>query len=208
MIAAARQHRRMSPPIHILPMRGALRPATLQLQLEPNQHPYVPPIAQVLNRAQRKADVREMVILRERTVVGYFQLNLSPRETAHYCSGPGSCGLEAMMVDRRLQAQGIGHAALVQLPDLVELHLPAYDRIYLTVNASNRPAQKLYLRCGFVDSGAVYEGAPSGAQHIYVLQLSPARARSRESAGSGSTVAARHESAKDPFTPQQCRRQR
>lgn len=128
-------------------------------------------MAQVLSRARRKADVREMVILRGRAAVGYFQFNLCAREIAHYCAGPTSCGLEAMMVDRRVQAQGIGYGALCQLPEVLRAHLPHHDQIRLTVNISNRPAQKLYVRCGFVDTGAVYEGAPSGPQHVYSLSI-------------------------------------
>lgn len=156
-------------------MDPALRSACARLQLAPDQHPYVPPMAQVLARALRKADVREMVILRGAVVAGYFQFNLCASETAHYCSGAASCGLEAMMVDRRVQAQGIGYGALRQLPETLRRHVPRRNQIRLTVNFSNRPAQKLYARCGFVDTGAVFEGAPSGPQHIYSLMIAAQR---------------------------------
>ncbi len=38
----------------------------------------------------------------------------------------------------------------------------------------NRPAQKLYRRCGFEDTGLVYAGASSGPQHIYALRFAVA----------------------------------
>ena len=177
MFVTPSQHSAMSMPIRIRELDPQLRKKVAALRLAPHQHPYVPPMRQVLARARRKASAREFAILREDVVVGYFQLNLSASETAHYCDGPGSCGLEAMMVDLRMQGQGIGFAALVQLPQLVEANLPEHDRVCLTVNLSNRPAQKLYLRCGFADTGVIYHGAPSGPQHVYALLLPPARDR-------------------------------
>lgn len=162
----------MSTAIRIEPMTRKLRNACIDLRLAPHQHPYVPPMDDVLARARRKRDVQEFCILRDAVLVGYFQLNLNAAETAHYCSGARCCGLEAMMIDRRVQGQGIGLAALRQLPDLVRRVLPEHDRVNLTVNFSNRPAQKLYAACGFVDTGDVYSGAASGPQHIYSLSLS------------------------------------
>lgn len=155
--------------IHIEAMSPAMRKACARFRLSPHQHPYVPPMPDVLARARRKSDVREFCILDDARPVGYFQLNLCERETAHYCSGPRCVGLEAMMVHRPLQGQGIGAAALRQLGELVRQYLPAFERVNLTVNFSNLPGQKLYRRCGFVDTGAVYDGAASGPQHIYTL---------------------------------------
>ena len=86
------------------------------------------------------------------------------------------------MVDRRMQAKGIGYQALTQLPALVAEYLPEFHQVNLTVNFSNRPAQKLYRRCGFEDTGLVYAGASSGPQHIYALRVAVApvvRARRR-----------------------------
>lgn len=172
----------MTPDVEVRIMEPAERAQVKALELEPDQHPYVPPMDQVLSRALRKADVREFVILRGLEVVGYFQLNLSAGETAHYCGDDGVCGLEAMMIERRLQGRGIGHQALLRLPTLAAQHAPGFHQVNLTVNFSNRPAQKLYRRCGFEDTGLVYAGASSGPQHIYALRFAVApvvRARRR-----------------------------
>ena len=166
----------MESTIAVRAMDPSLRRQVLGLELHPQQHPYVPPMDEVLARARRKSNVREFVIVRDGEAVGYFQLNLSAGETAHYCREDGVCGLEAMMVDRRLQGQGIGYQALIQLPALMAKVLPDYHQVNLTVNFSNRPAQKLYRRCGFEDTGLVFSGARSGPQHIYALKVAVAPA--------------------------------
>lgn len=157
--------------IQLIRLPEHLRPAVAALELEESQHGYVPPMDQVLARARQKQSVCEFAVLRDNLLVGYFQLNFSRRETAHYCPEWDDCGLEAMAVDRRLQGQGIGAAALRKLPSLMRRAFPDYRRVNLTVNMDNDPAIKAYGRAGFVDTGRFYHGARSGPQHIFSLLI-------------------------------------
>ncbi|MCB1739264.1 MAG: GNAT family N-acetyltransferase [Gammaproteobacteria bacterium] len=161
--------------LRIQPLAGErLRAEVARMRLAPHQHAYVSELDKVLMRRWWKADTTEYVACLDARVVGYFQLNFCPRETAHYISSPTAIGFEAFAIDLDWQGMGVGRRVLRALPDLVRARHPDYDRLNLTVNEDNLPGIRAYLATGFVDTGLRYLGGRSGPQHIFTLALAPA----------------------------------
>jgi len=153
-----------------VPFLGRRRLARLTIRSD--QERFLPPMKRILRRFYSKRKAVEFVIEFDGIPVGYFQFNLSERETSHYAAGEDACGLEAMCVDARWQSRGIAVAALQELPRLARWACPEVRRINLTVDCENLRAISVYERAGFRQTGEVIELPGQDAQFVMSLQLS------------------------------------
>jgi ribosomal protein S18 acetylase RimI-like enzyme len=103
-------------------------------------------------------------------VVGFFQLDT--RSVPGAPAAADIIGLRALAIDRRAQGQGVGTAAMAQLPAYVRERFPRRRFVMLTVNTDNPAAIALYRHAGFVDAGTgLYHGGRSGPQQVLMLDL-------------------------------------
>ncbi len=110
------------------------------------------------------------VIMRSGQVVGYFKIDKSYFDNYDFCP-QHALGLRSVVVDQAFQGQGIGLAAMKNLPTYLAELYPEYRAVYLTVNVKNITAKNCYLAAGFEDLKQLYLGGSAGPQHIMVMVL-------------------------------------
>lgn len=105
------------------------------------------------------------LMIHDNQLVGYFVL--------HENNGPLEIGshdkallIRSLGVDRRHQRKGYAYQGMKQLPDFVRRHFPQVTELVLLVNLTNLPAQGLYQKVGFTDTGIRRKGR-SGMQALY-----------------------------------------
>lgn len=108
-----------------------------------------------------------IVILSENEPVGFFLLHSTER-VQEYSDNPNSMLLTALSVNHAKQGKGYAKEAMLLLSDFVKSEFPDCNEIVLAVNHKNIPAQQLYLRVGFKDTGRRKIG-PIGEQLIMNL---------------------------------------
>ncbi|WP_035125980.1 GNAT family N-acetyltransferase [Conexibacter woesei] len=156
--------------ITLSPLTPELRDAALRITVAPEQVRFGGTPASSIPVADRESARESVVILRDGTPVGYFQLDT--RSVPGAPAGAHILGLRALVIDRALQGQGVGRAAMLALPDYVRARFPGRTAVLLTVNADNPPAIALYAATGFVDAGVgIYEGGHAGPQHVLRLDV-------------------------------------
>lgn len=107
----------------------------------------------VIEKVKRDHDRVPVMIMNDDQLAGFFCLHLH--------QGPleiGGCAdsdvlLRALSIDERFRGQGISLAAMKLVPAFVKAHFPYVTRIILAVNYRNIPAQHLYQKTGFQDTG-------------------------------------------------------
>jgi GNAT superfamily N-acetyltransferase len=103
-------------------------------------------------------------------VVGFLVIDQG-FAAAHAFARPGEPGLRSVLIDAARQGEGIGTAAMAGLRGLMAADYPAAESLVLTVNEANPGARAVYLKAGFVDTGALWLGGRSGPQNILRLML-------------------------------------
>ncbi len=86
-------------------------------------------------------------------MVGFFALTYEPNSVDRYL-------LMHFLIDRRHQRRGYGMGALHALVALLRERFPTCESVSLTVHPDNHPAQRLYIRFGFEDTGTRLFGEP------------------------------------------------
>ena len=106
-----------------------------------------------------------ILIVRDKTVVGYFVL--------HENNGPLEIGshnkallIRALAISKNEQNKGYALSAMKMLPNFVREHFKSAEELVLVVNHANIPAQNLYKKSGFSDTGRRRSGK-LGLQFIY-----------------------------------------
>ncbi len=118
-------------------------------------------IAETLTDSERHFTL----IVWDEHVVGYFVL--------HENKGPVEIGshseallIRALAIDRNEQKKGYALSAMKMLPAFVREHFKSVTELVLIVNQANIPAQNLYKKAGFTDTGMRRTGK-HGLQYIY-----------------------------------------
>lgn len=93
-----------------------------------------------------------VVILSNDKPIGFFLLQSTDR-VKEYTDNPRALLLTALSIDNSQQGKGFAKDAMNLIKQFVNQELPEYDEIILAVNHKNRPAQNLYKRVGFSDTG-------------------------------------------------------
>ena len=160
------------PDIRISPVVPALRQALLQLRVDETQQNFVGRIADLLADAESCTASEPLVVLHDGAPIGFYRIESQPRCIADRDFERPTLGLRAFFIDVRWQGRGLGQRALAALLDDLATRYPAARDLALTVNARNAAGIALYRRAGFVDTGELYHGGPSGPQHLMVCALS------------------------------------
>lgn len=114
-------------------------------------------------------DVHGVVIINHNQPIGFFLLHGSDRRF-QYTDEKSSLLLTGLIMDHSYSSKGHGKHAMLQLPFYIKKYFPKIKTIVLGVNHANIPAQKLYERVDFEDTGRRIEG-PLGEQYIYELHI-------------------------------------
>lgn len=118
---------------------------------------------------EEKKEEYRIVILDDNEPVGFFILHKTER-VKQYSDNPNAMLLTALSINHAKQGRGYAKQAMLQLRDFVEYEFPYCDEIVLAVNHKNTPAQRLYEKVGFIDTGKRRNG-PVGEQFIMNLLL-------------------------------------
>ncbi|MFB9327547.1 GNAT family N-acetyltransferase [Paenibacillus aurantiacus] len=109
---------------------------------------------------------------------GFFLLHDSER-VKDYTDNPQAMLLTAFSIDNAMQGNGYAKQGMALIPSFVQARFPGCDEIVLAVNHRNIPAQKLYERVGFTDTGRRRIGA-QGEQYVYSWTLAEREQRLRD----------------------------
>jgi len=120
---------------------------------------------EVLEEAIQHVDRFPVVIVRDDMPVGFFVLHRHS-EYAAAIQSPDAILIRALSVSSEHQGKGYALAAMKALPAFVHQFHPMMNAIILAVNEQNIPAQRLYLKAGYTDTGARFMGT-HGMQFIY-----------------------------------------
>ncbi|MFI8491655.1 GNAT family N-acetyltransferase [Peribacillus butanolivorans] len=110
-----------------------------------------------------------IVILSDYEPVGFFLLHSTDRVN-EYSTNPNAMLLTALSVDHAKQGKGYAKQGMLLLAEFVKSEFPNCDEIVLAVNHKNIPAQKLYIKVGFQDTGMRRVGM-IGEQYIMKLTI-------------------------------------
>lgn len=114
-------------------------------------------------------NVHGVVIINHNHPIGFFLLHGTDRRF-EYTDETSSLLLTGLIMDHSHSGKGHGKHAMLQLPFYIRKHFKHIKYIVLGVNHANIPAQKLYERVDFEDTGRRIDGA-LGEQYIYRLEI-------------------------------------
>ena len=110
------------------------------------------------------------VILADGQPAGFFAIDRDYPD--HHDFAPeGTIGLRMFSVDHAQQGRGVASNGCRALAGYLAAQYPGTGSCYLTVNCRNADAYRVYIKGGFVDTGALYLGGGFGPQHIMCLDL-------------------------------------
>jgi ribosomal protein S18 acetylase RimI-like enzyme len=135
---------------------GALAVARDQLQ-------FVDPMPLTLKTTALERD--NFVIETDTDIVGFFQIDI---RIPDYIRQP-LLELCQVVIDKKYQGRGIGRRFIQHLPAFLNREYPSAPGVVLTVNCRNKMAHHVYAASGFHDTGEIFNGGPSGPQHIMTM---------------------------------------
>jgi GNAT superfamily N-acetyltransferase len=148
------------------------RSAIARLELDPEQEQFAGSVDAIFDELQssRHPELEHpFAILARGAPVGFFILR--EKHAVPAWATPDVITLHSFRICRALQGQGYGRAGTALAIAWVRKNRPSVKQLMLAVNARNLRAKRLYLDCGFVDSGTIYPG-PIGKQHILSRDIS------------------------------------
>ncbi|MEH6421645.1 GNAT family N-acetyltransferase [Pseudomonas sp. CGJS7] len=169
----ARAPSSIAAPVSVSVVSPMLAPAVRALQVAPEQLRFVGDTSYNLDQTRLDPNSEAMAVLAGERVVGFYRLDFSVEAIAGRALGEPSVGLRAYAIDQREQGRGYGKAAMLACVEDLRRRYPERRLLALTVNVQNPSAYGVYLKVGFVDTGELYHGGPSGPQHLMLLRLQP-----------------------------------
>ncbi len=121
----------------------------LELRIESEQERFVPSSCYLIAKSKFHPNHQVRAIYAEGNVVG-----LVLYQTGDGDFEPHECEIFGFMVDRKHQCKGIGKIAMQLLVKEIKTHKQFTD-IELSCDPKNKVAEKVYMECGFKDSGYV-----------------------------------------------------
>ncbi|WP_323842672.1 GNAT family N-acetyltransferase [Moraxella sp. Pampa] len=113
--------------------------------------------------------VYKIVILLGNLPIGFFVLD-GGKDKCAYTNNQCALLLRSMSINPSFQGQGLAKSALLLLSKFITDNHILCDQIVLGVNHKNIPAQSLYQKVGFIDTGRTLVGI-KGVQYIYELNI-------------------------------------
>ncbi|SHS11412.1 ribosomal-protein-alanine acetyltransferase [Mycobacteroides abscessus subsp. abscessus] len=110
-----------------------------------------------------------IVIVEDDVPVGFFILHSTSR-VKEYSNNRNAMLLTAFSIDYSKQGRGYAKQGLLLLKKYIQNQFPSCDEIVLGVNHQNVPAQNLYARVGFQDTGRRVIGS-LGEQFVMTLHI-------------------------------------
>ncbi|RHW40203.1 GNAT family N-acetyltransferase [Lysinibacillus yapensis] len=98
------------------------------------------------------SDRYAILAIQEGNLVTYFNLHKN-EGVKPFADNPSAILLRAFSTDNRYRGKGYAKEVLKLLPSFIKEHFKEIDEIVLAVNKENDVAQKLYVKCGFIDHG-------------------------------------------------------
>lgn len=133
------------------------------LAVSDEQLQFVEPMPLTMKTTALERD--NFVIETDAGIAGFFQIDT---RVPDYVRQP-LLELCQVVIDHNHQGRGIGRRFIESLPDLLRREYPEAPGVVLTVNCRNNMAHHVYTAGGFHDTGEIYEGGPSGPQHIMTM---------------------------------------
>ncbi|WP_334076655.1 GNAT family N-acetyltransferase [Paenibacillus sanfengchensis] len=137
-----------------------------KFELPDEQRQFTALPSEVLNVTEGQYPI---VILDEGVAVGFFLLHATDR-VKDYTANPNAMLLTALSINSQQQRKGYARKGMLELPLFVRKEFERCDEVVLVVNHKNIPAQQLYLKVGFVDTGERRMG-PIGEQIVMSLSI-------------------------------------
>ncbi len=119
----------------------------LELEIEAEQKKFVPSSCYLIAKSKFHPNHQVRAIYAEGNVVG-----LVLYQTGDGDFEPHECEIFGFIVDRKYQRKGIGKIAMGLLVEEIKTHKQFTD-IELSCDPQNKAAEKVYVACGFEDSG-------------------------------------------------------
>ncbi|QPC95767.1 GNAT family N-acetyltransferase [Mesorhizobium sp. INR15] len=142
------------------------RAAIKKLVLDPEQEQFAGAVDAIFDDLQnsRYPDMQHpfAIVARGKTV-GFFILR--EKEAVPDWAPCGVVTLHSVRICRACQGKGYGRAGTDLAISWVRQNRPDVRQLMLAVNERNVHAASVYLKAGFVDTGAIFRG-PIGDQHI------------------------------------------
>ncbi|AQQ54446.1 GNAT family N-acetyltransferase [Planococcus lenghuensis] len=114
--------------------------------------------------------LRHLVIIYARgKEAGFFELDAS-EDRKTYTDNPNTLVLRGYSVNPELQGRGVATGSIRALPAFIRKHFPDINEVVLGVNARNTPAQRVYQRAGFEDTGRRFMGR-KGEQLVMSMRV-------------------------------------
>jgi RimJ/RimL family protein N-acetyltransferase len=123
----------------------------------------------MIEKAKTDKSRHPIVILNEKEPVGFFVLR-SGDDVKEYTDNPRSMLLIALSINSSEQGKGFAKLGMNLLNDFILRNFQNVDEIVLAVYSRNIPAQNLYEKVGFIDTGRRKMGK-IGEQMIYKLKI-------------------------------------
>jgi RimJ/RimL family protein N-acetyltransferase len=97
--------------------------------------------------------LKHLIIIRARgEVAGFFELDES-EDRKKFSDNPKALLLRGFSVNPKFQGRGIATGSVYALPGFMTKEYPDFNEVVLGVNARNLPAQRVYQKAGFADTG-------------------------------------------------------
>jgi diamine N-acetyltransferase len=151
--------------VRLIEVNRANARAMVQLELKPEQRPWVSPPAWSLARCYVKFfgdnfEHTPKIIEADGKIVGYSTIACDPASETDYW-------IDDIMIDHRFQGRGYGRPAMIETLREIMRRYPQCRGVQLTCFRANTVAAKLYLSLGFVSTGQVDD---EFAEPTYILK--------------------------------------
>lgn len=129
----------------------------LHLQVRADQSPFVPTVAVSIAKVHIKPDGDDVeyrpfnICTPEGELVGFVMI--AYEDQTDWCYW-----MNGFLIDQNFQGQGYGKATVRAVATWIQTHFPQSKCMNLTVYPENATARRVYERCGFVETGDVYDG--------------------------------------------------
>lgn len=110
-------------------------------------------LPQDIIRRDMEDPLKHFIIIKARgDVAGFFELDESD-DRKPYSDNPHVLLLRGYSVDPDYQGRGVATGSIYALPDFIRQEFPEIDEVVLGVHVENTPAQRIYRKAGFEDTG-------------------------------------------------------